>query len=129
MAFFTQFELGIIRDDVARSFFDECILYGEEAVVGEDEYGMPIMSEPAEITSPCGFGPSQVRYVMGKAEVPIYDATLRLPNTVDMRGIIRAAISKRQGETLNPMPLYEIVGTNVPGFVAWVVNLRSVVLR
>lgn len=128
MPFFTQFELGIIRADVANSFFDECILYGEEVEVGKDEYGMPILSGPAEIVSPCGFAPSQVRYVMGKAEVPIYDATLRLPKSVDMRGIVRAAISKRQGEELNPKPLYEIMGTNVPGFVAWVINLRAAVL-
>lgn len=105
---------------------DECVFL-ERGSASTDSYGMPVVSYTAGDTSECGLNDAPKREAMGGAEVPLVDATLRLPLAAEtsISNVDRVQLTKRFGAAITAVT-YQFVGKPRRGPSGLTVQLQKV---
>lgn len=93
-----------------------------------DDYGYPAKSWEASITTSCGFKPVSPKEALGQTEVPLFDATLRLPIALygTVTNLDRIKVTYRHGVALASPETFAIVGQPARGPSGLVVKLKRI---
>lgn len=76
---------------------------------GADEYGNPNPSWPAGVVTACGYEPVKPEEGMDNAQVPLFDARLRLPLSSVISSQDRFTLFQRHGVAITPIT-HEVIG-------------------
>lgn len=105
---------------------DTCVVL-TYASVAKDLHGRPQASWTANTPTKCGFDPKPGgAEAMGTAQLPLYDASLRLPLSTVVDHLDRVRVSHRFGVAEVAPITYEIVGQPRQGPSGLVLRLKRI---
>lgn len=127
MRAFSSGELSRLQATQETAMQDECQILDRTAPT-TDDYGLPEETFTPGSALACGFRPVVKEESMGESQVAMIDAELRLPLSAegDIASVDRIKITKRFRVTINPQPVYEVVGLPERGPSGLVLNLKLV---
>lgn len=94
--------------------------------IGEDELGNPIYDYVPGAILICGLNPDPAKELAGETQLTVADARLRLAIGTVLDNRDRLEILTRNGEALDPAPIYEIIGQPRRGVTGLLLDLRTV---
>lgn len=121
---FTTTELSRMQATQQSAMQDTCQHLARTTTA--DSFGLPSETFTAALSYACGFEPVSKDEAMEQTEVPMVDARLRLPLSVEsvIASVDRLKLTKRFGISLTPQPVFEIIGQPERGPSGLVYNLR-----
>jgi hypothetical protein len=122
---FSTADYACMQATAEASFFDTCQLAAMSAHSwGSADTGPGTATWGA--AQPCGYSPAPVGETKDGAQVPIFDAVLRLPFDTDVTGIQRVRITHRHGVALAAAEEYTVTGKPARGPSALLLELKLV---
>lgn len=122
---FGEDELARMQAAAQASMMDACELL-EQVTLGRDEFNQPKQAYQVALVACCGFAPLSASEVKGQTQVPLIDAQLRLP--LSLQGAFdncdRVRVTHRHGVELASPPEYEFAGPPRRGPSALAIDLK-----
>lgn len=118
-----QGELDDLRTTQEETMQDVCRIEYNDRTGPPNSLGLPTKIAVAPLTTVCGFRPGGGREVSNGTERVISDASIRLPESVQIDNLARIVLLKQFGSDIDPL-IFGVIGLPRRGPSALVLHLQ-----